>query len=224
MRRSRGFTLIELLVVVAIIAILAAILMPVFARAREKARASSCLSNIRQLGLAVKMYADDHDETLPAGTAPHMIIGSEREQLWAYVEDAIEEYVRNEGINWCPSDAAHRYPYSYMYSYCLYTEVADINAGLNPCGFRAHRLSEVYWPSDKVMLFEHAYFHSPPHDLWLQIEGREESGLNVCFMDNHAKFVRPSQGNPTNSPYVVPQGACDFNYTLNGVGGRDFSF
>src|SRR5215207_2591903 len=61
----RGFTLIELLVVIAIIAILAAILFPVFAQAREKARSASCLSNIKQLGLTLQMYAQDYDEIYP---------------------------------------------------------------------------------------------------------------------------------------------------------------
>jgi prepilin-type N-terminal cleavage/methylation domain-containing protein len=63
--RRYGFTLIELLVVIAIIAILAAILFPVFAQARESARKSSCLSNARQIGLAAMMYAQDWDEILP---------------------------------------------------------------------------------------------------------------------------------------------------------------
>ena len=63
--RNRGFTLIELLVVIAIIAILAAILFPVFARARENARKANCQSNMKQLGLAILQYAQDHDETLP---------------------------------------------------------------------------------------------------------------------------------------------------------------
>lgn len=62
-RRLRGFTLIELLVVIAIIAILAAILMPVFAPAREKARQASCMSNMKQVGLALAMYTQDYDDT-----------------------------------------------------------------------------------------------------------------------------------------------------------------
>ncbi len=66
---KRGFTLIELLVVIAIIAILAAILFPVFARAREKARQTSCVSNLKQIGLAMHMYAQDYDEVLPPNYA-----------------------------------------------------------------------------------------------------------------------------------------------------------
>src|SRR5438067_87743 len=66
-RLKRGFTLIELLVVIAIIAILAAILFPVFAQAREKARAISCVSNLNQIGKATMMYVQDYDETYPCG-------------------------------------------------------------------------------------------------------------------------------------------------------------
>src|SRR5258707_8286770 len=64
-RRYRGFTLVELLVVIAILALLAAILFPVLAQAREAARRATCLSNLKQLGVAFLMYADDYEETLP---------------------------------------------------------------------------------------------------------------------------------------------------------------
>src|SRR6266536_4001139 len=65
-RRRHGFTLIELLVVIAIIAIIAAILFPVFAQAREKARAATCLSNCKQIGIGLRMYLDDYDGAWPA--------------------------------------------------------------------------------------------------------------------------------------------------------------
>ena len=68
LRVAKAFTLIELLVVIAIIAILAAILFPVFAQAREAARQTACLSNLKQIGLGIKMYAADYDELLPMGT------------------------------------------------------------------------------------------------------------------------------------------------------------
>ena len=71
--KRRAFTLIELLVVIAIIAILAAILFPVFAQAREKARAISCLSNTKQLGMAVTQYVQDYDETLPPRQQPRVL-------------------------------------------------------------------------------------------------------------------------------------------------------
>ncbi len=81
----RGFTLIELLVVIAIIAILAAILFPVFARAREKARQTSCLSNLKQIGLGLLMYAQDYDEVLPRSaqyTAPDLVIPEGGPDYW----------------------------------------------------------------------------------------------------------------------------------------------
>jgi prepilin-type N-terminal cleavage/methylation domain-containing protein/prepilin-type processing-associated H-X9-DG protein len=115
MRHKRGFTLIELLVVIAIIAILAAILFPVFAQAREKARASGCLSNMKQIALGLHMYIQDYDENTPGGcfalygcgeSSTGLIDESGHESteccrftgLWPLVP-----YTKNEGIFVCPS-------------------------------------------------------------------------------------------------------------------------
>jgi prepilin-type N-terminal cleavage/methylation domain-containing protein/prepilin-type processing-associated H-X9-DG protein len=96
--RKQGFTLIELLVVIAIIAILAAILFPVFAQAREKARAISCLSNIKQIGTAIQMYTQDYDETYPYGCP----------NGWWYYTWFIntQPYIQNVNILKCPDDGA----------------------------------------------------------------------------------------------------------------------
>src|SRR5262245_10708143 len=101
--RCQGFTLIELLVVIAIIAILAAILFPVFAQAREKARQTGCLSNTRQIGTAVSMYVQDYDETFPFsddfGNPPYKIKGSPIQGGFRYWGDEIFPYVKNSGTS-----------------------------------------------------------------------------------------------------------------------------
>jgi prepilin-type N-terminal cleavage/methylation domain-containing protein/prepilin-type processing-associated H-X9-DG protein len=100
MIRRQGFTLIELLVVIAIIAILAAILFPVFAQAREAARKSSCLSNTKQFGVATMLYVQDYDETYPMSIYPAFVNGGIRPFT---VFDAVLPYMRNTGILMCPS-------------------------------------------------------------------------------------------------------------------------
>lgn len=144
-RRAAGFTLIELLVVIAIIAILAAILFPVFAQAREKARQASCLSNERQLGLAARMYMEDYDgglfhhhegwvlddgtqlDTLPgdvSGCEGGGVGNSQAEKPWAIF---FYPYMKNRQILFCPSDPAPR-------SQFLATNINDYNGGIEAIG------------------------------------------------------------------------------------------
>jgi len=121
--QKSGFTLIELLVVIAIIAILAAILFPVFAQAREKARTASCLSNVKQIGLAVLMYKQDYDEKYPfGGWRPGTGIGT-----WDW-QNSTPTYIKNKAIFRCPSSldddeqqdptawSWNRNPVSYLYN------------------------------------------------------------------------------------------------------------
>jgi prepilin-type N-terminal cleavage/methylation domain-containing protein len=103
-RRSAGFTLIELLVVIAIIAILAAILFPVFAKAREKARGASCLSNVKQIGLAVSQYVQDYDETFPFNEYDNAATAADNRQTWFRItwREMVMPYIKNgqEAVTW----------------------------------------------------------------------------------------------------------------------------
>jgi len=109
--RKRGFTLIELLVVIAIIAILAAILFPVFAQAREKARMAACQSNLKQMGSAFTMYTQDYDETFPSGKGGDGVGGACNDYAlrsgWGgWIGNSILPYTKNVNIYTCPSQPA----------------------------------------------------------------------------------------------------------------------
>src|SRR4051812_43079750 len=114
MQRRQAFTLIELLVVIAIIAILAAILFPVFAQAREKARQSGCFNNLKQLALAWNMYGQDYDETFPPIDQPP---GNKR---WDW---AILPYIKTPGLFTCPSHTRDKSVSSYSSNVTLTTGI-----------------------------------------------------------------------------------------------------
>jgi prepilin-type N-terminal cleavage/methylation domain-containing protein len=126
-RRQTGFTLIELLVVIAIIAILAAILFPVFARARENARRTSCLSNLKQIGLGIAQYTQDYDEKLvsyaypnPAGTVTYG---------W---QVALDPYVKSYQMYVCPSAVKLS---TYASNSCDPTKVSATGLGSGSYGY-----------------------------------------------------------------------------------------
>ncbi len=140
--KSSGFTLIELLVVIAIIAILAAILFPVFAKAREKARQISCASNMKQLGLALMQYSQDNDEWFPG-----RIIGPTGTTInW---EHAIYPYVKAVGVYECPDAPSPLNSYDYNWSITNYSWDV-MHAGL--C--YGAPISAFTAPSNTVALFE----------------------------------------------------------------------
>ena len=155
-RGRTGFTLIELLVVIAIIAILAAILFPVFAQAREKARQTACLSNMKQIGLGITMYVQDYDETYPMGQRtddvewttliqPYMKNGNKN----GMVSSGTDAYNYSGGIYSCPS-----FPESLQTS--QYKVRSDIfpypQSGAYPYG--TYTMANVGEPSNKIGLTE----------------------------------------------------------------------
>jgi prepilin-type N-terminal cleavage/methylation domain-containing protein/prepilin-type processing-associated H-X9-DG protein len=139
---ATGFTLIELLVVIAIIAILAAILFPVFAQAREKARQASCLSNLKQIGTALLMYVQDYDEQFPSGSKlayPNGVTNLNPLEAGVGWAGQIYPYTKSAQILKCPDDSTSPvnatnatqalYPVSYVYNFNLATNPSD--ASLN---------------------------------------------------------------------------------------------
>src|SRR5687768_3102279 len=152
-RKRPGFTLIELLVVIAIIAILAAILFPVFAQAREKARQASCLSNAKQLGTALMMYFQDWDELFPNSVSwKRYSPGLERDTTFA---DRLLPYVKNEKVWLCPSDARPTKVWS------VPTSIASSYGGnyvvLAPWDYHPVPLPAIEAPADMIVLFEALY-------------------------------------------------------------------
>jgi prepilin-type N-terminal cleavage/methylation domain-containing protein/prepilin-type processing-associated H-X9-DG protein len=152
---KKGFTLIELLVVIAIIAILAAILFPVFARAREKARQAQCLNNTKQMGLAAMMYAQDYDDRLfgayiyygvpmPRGIYP--VANS----LYRFWPDIIYPYVSNAQVFMCPSFVIAWTSYAANSQVCLMS-LAPGTTGYPRAGVS---LSEIGKPADTILLAE----------------------------------------------------------------------
>ena len=141
MSKKHGFTLIELLVVIAIIAILAAILFPVFARARAKAQQAGCMSNMKQLGLAFAMYSSDNDNKMggatwqPLYTVPPFAGCAGNTTSWVFWAQVISPYVKNAGIFICPSDSS-------PLTWSTYANSIGCNPGLGNCSYMFNGLNQ----------------------------------------------------------------------------------
>ncbi len=186
-KHAHGFTLIELLVVIAIIAILAAILFPVFARAQEKAKAAGCISNLKQLSLAIIMYTSDYDEAYPhCGPSPGYPTGEPRGQL--DIVEVLQPYVKNYDMWICPSgksDAGRCGPTVPPRSY-RYHDTAAYNWGQPFMGTIAGKsTSQVERPAETMTFVEWIFYHYARED-W-RVWGAAKQGMGFC--DGHAKLV-----------------------------------
>lgn len=217
----RGFTLIELLVVIAIIAILAAIIFPVFARAREKARQTACLSNLKQIGTAVGMYASDYDGEMlwMQGWVVWNQIGSLGLPGWL---QAIHPYVKNTNIYKCPSGPRNALTH-YTFNACA----MSLPWGWSGVAAGAYGLDSPPDPAAAWMVFDSGttgstWSDAPVDDAdptnevqlagdWsdpchcLLFPGRHNGGNNFAFMDGHAKWLGAVPGGMTVADYSVAQ-------------------
>src|SRR5688572_23739710 len=215
--RPRAFTLIELLVVIAIIAILAAILFPVFAQAREKARQTMCMSNARQMGTALQMYTQDYEELLPrvftggppsrdwtTDLLPYIRTGNmeadARRVNAALAATRPDLFSAAQPFFQCPSKAASRdtrgFRRGYGYNWWLATStpisLAEVNAPADHLAF-----GEVWGEVDRLFPF------GTPGDQRFRPEARHSGGLNITFVDGHAKWVKDTDAKmqwPPNTP------------------------
>lgn len=218
--RRSGFTLIELLVVIAIIAILAAILFPVFSSAKEKANQARCLNNLKQIALAFARYSDDNGGTFPLSMSPTSTWQSKKN--WPgykyftssgtntaakYVTwmDMIYPQVKNMSVFVCPSakfdDLAGNVPKTAVPSYgyngglgcnCIGYSYRGSKPGWDiPC-----KMSEIRRPSKIVMVMDFGSIYSPIANEnyfgeWSDHTFPHNGGTNVCFTDGHARSYNP---------------------------------
>jgi len=200
MRRKKAFTLIELLVVITIIAILAAILFPVFSRAREKGRSASCQSNLKQIGLAMKMYLEDFDQVNVPGYVTDPNVG---EVSWALL---LKPYHKNTQIFTCPSRARWEIEQGKNDQSGGYVMAVLTDKQTNTSGTGWHD-SDIEDPSNTLIVIDSPWYAkcgscSPSgNDGPVTIDpsaydpndsdvNRHFDGINVLWYDGHVKYMR----------------------------------
>ena len=203
----KGFTLIELLVVIAIIALLAAILFPVFAKAREKARQTACLNNERQIGIAVMQYTIDYDQSYPFGTAG---IGSNYYgQGWG---GCIYSYVKNTAVYTCPDDKTVPYKFGFNVGYAINRQVAQYNEAKLTAPASSVLFAEcIAW--DNVRLTDPSGDDStgggnpsPTNDGRGPALGGAKGGLATGNLSGYDEGYGPYQRHPDGANYIAADG------------------
>jgi prepilin-type N-terminal cleavage/methylation domain-containing protein/prepilin-type processing-associated H-X9-DG protein len=200
----KGWTLIELLTVIAVIAVLAAILLPVFHQAREKARQATCISQLKQLASATLMYAQDHDEVLPCfwdyydgegkfgGWIFYSTFGQCLPGNFDPSKGSIYPYIRNAPIYTCPSDRC-RQGNSYAYNGALSPNpVAKVGPGFH----FGLPLAAIQEPANIILFTEEETGHGSTDDGHHLPEGnypttRHHGRSNFAFCDGHVKALLP---------------------------------
>ncbi len=210
----KGFTLIELLVVIAIIAILAAILFPVFARAREKARQSSCLSNVKQIMLAMMQYTQDYDEKYPYASA----WGPNDDRT--YWDDALQPYIKNTQVFRCPSVQTEPHGYGWNYQNFGYMSSSG-GFGHGP----GKALADVMEPAETIIIGDNPdpgdygdgslYIYGPDQrdpsgdstndPALANVAKRHNGGGNYGFCDGHAKWLNASTATSEDRLWTVAE-------------------
>ena len=197
-KKRSAFTLIELLVVIAIIAILAAILFPVFARARENARRSSCQSNLKQIGLGMLQYVQDYDEKYVIART-----GGPNFENWA---GRIHPYVKSRQLFACPSNPDNAdvmgnhmpgQPSQVPASYAMNFEIGD--TAYSGTGMSVANIQEV---ATRILVAERIGRNAEPGIMWVDWTGNQFQDVgfaghlstsNYLFADGHVKSLRPTQ-------------------------------